>query len=128
LCRDAEAFAARGATVALITMGTPPETDAFCHSHAVPFLCLSDPARKSYRTYGLERTSWFQMITGRTVSRLIAALAEGHGGGRPVGDIMQMPGVFMVDSQGILRYIYRYRDIADNPPNEELLQALDNRR
>lgn len=35
-----------------------------------------------------------------------------------------MPGIFIVDRTGIIRFIYRYRDIADNPPNELLLEQL----
>jgi len=35
-----------------------------------------------------------------------------------------MPGLFIVDQQGIIRFIHRYRDIADNPPNEVLLEQL----
>jgi peroxiredoxin len=35
-----------------------------------------------------------------------------------------MPGVFLVDRSGIIRFIHRYRDISDNPPNELLLEWL----
>lgn len=35
-----------------------------------------------------------------------------------------MPGVFIIDRAGIIRFIYRYRDIADNPSSELLLEQL----
>lgn len=35
-----------------------------------------------------------------------------------------MPGLFLVDRAGIIRFIHRYRDIADNPPPEVLLEQL----
>jgi hypothetical protein len=39
-------------------------------------------------------------------------------------DVMQMPGTFVVDTDGIVRYAHRNRDVTDNPPNEEILAVL----
>jgi peroxiredoxin len=39
-------------------------------------------------------------------------------------DYRQMPGVFVIDRTGVIRYAHRNRDVSDNPPNDELLEAL----
>ena len=39
-------------------------------------------------------------------------------------DYRQMPGVFVIDRKGVIRYAHRNKDVADNPPNDELLDAL----
>ena len=35
-----------------------------------------------------------------------------------------MPGVFVIDRSGVIRYAHRNKDVADNPPNDELLDAI----
>ena len=38
--------------------------------------------------------------------------------------LFTMPGVFVIDRKGIVRYAHRNKDVADNPPNDELLDAI----
>ncbi|MCC6445723.1 MAG: redoxin domain-containing protein [Armatimonadetes bacterium] len=126
LRRDEAAFHRRNASVALIGMGTPGETDAFCRSRSLPFACLSDPSRQAYEAYGLARVSLPQILgSGRAYIRMASAFMQGHGFSRPVGDARQMPGVFIVDRAGRVRYAHRHKDVSDNPPNEALLAVLD---
>jgi peroxiredoxin len=111
-------------SVVLITQGTPKEAQEFCQSRNLPFLCLSDPKRKAYAPYGLTRGSIGQILgPGIWMSGVKAAL-KGHHVGKPVGDVFQMPGVFIVDRKGIIRFIHRNRDSSDNPSNEVLLANL----
>ena len=39
-------------------------------------------------------------------------------------DVMQMPGTFVIDTSGIIRYAHRNRDVTDNPSNDAVLAAL----
>jgi peroxiredoxin len=36
-----------------------------------------------------------------------------------------MPGTFVIDRQGVIRYAHRNRDVSDNPSNQEILDALE---
>ena len=36
-----------------------------------------------------------------------------------------MPGIFLIDTDGIIRYTHRNLDASDNPSIEEIMQALD---
>ncbi len=108
----------------LIGQGDVPSTRAFCRQHDVPFPCLADPERKAYAAYGLHGATLAQLFGPRVWWRGFSAVVRGYSAGNPVGDIRQMPGVFLVDRQGIIRFIHRYRDIADNPPVALLLRSL----
>ncbi len=108
----------------LIGQGDVEQTRTFCREQGVPFPCLADPERKAYSAYGLEAGTVLQILGPRVWWRGIRAWRAGYSAGRPVGDVRQMPGVFLVDRSGIIRFVHRYRDISDNPPNELLLEWL----
>lgn len=108
----------------LIGQGNVEQTRAFCREQDVPFPCLADPERTAYVAYGLETGTILQILGPRVWWRGIRAWKAGYSAGKPIGDVRQMPGVFLVDRSGIIRFIHRYRDISDNPPNELLLEWL----
>lgn len=118
-------FESRGAKVALVTMGNPEQTDAFCESQGVPFTCLSDPEKNSYAAFGLQRGGAREILTPKNLIRGAQTMLKGNAGGRPVGDMRQMPGAFVLDGEGVIRYTHRHREVSDNPPNSELFDALD---
>lgn len=126
LKQDRERFEELGAVIALITFRPPEEAATFCASRDVDefCVCLSDPDKAAYRAYGLGRGSNAEMFTSNVVTKSFRATLHGYFAGIPKGDPYQMPGVFIVDRAGILRYAHRNKDIADNPPNQELLDVL----
>jgi len=40
------------------------------------------------------------------------------------GSLRQLPGTFVVDTGGVIRFAHRNTNAADNPSNAELLEAL----
>jgi hypothetical protein len=59
-----------------------------------------------------------------TVPRGLQAAAKGHFIERPIGDVMQLPGTFIIDRGGIVRYARYARHSADHPPTAELIDVL----
>jgi peroxiredoxin len=123
---DRERFAESGATISLIGLGPHTRAQLFCDERHVPFECLSDPSQEAYRAYGLERGNNRQLFGPQLILRYAKALftrdvevAKLSG-----DDYRQMPGVFVIDRQGVIRYAHRNKDVADNPPNDELLEAI----
>ncbi|MBK5256339.1 MAG: redoxin domain-containing protein [Vicinamibacteria bacterium] len=118
-------FLDANADVALITMGTVEEVAAFRSRNQLPFLCLADPQRISYRAYDVPRGRVSQ-VAGPVVwaGGLKATLRAGVG--TPVGDLFQLHGSFIVDSQGIIRFVHTPKHSADQSTNEELLERLKN--
>ena len=72
---------------------------------------VSDPGRRLYRAFGLERGRLRQMLGAAVWRRGWRAWRE-HGVGWPAGDVRQMPGVFLVE-RGIIRQAFRHRTSAD---------------
>jgi hypothetical protein len=51
-------------------------------------------------------------------------MANGHGIGVPQGDVRQLPGVFIIATDGRILYSHHASGPADHPSPETLLAAL----
>ena len=114
--------------VALVTLNTPNSTINFCEDRVpnATFVCLSDQTKQAYQAYGLSRTNTRDLLLSPHIySRGFQAALHGHFNGIPTVDPFQMPGVFIVDQSGIIRYAHRHKDAADNPSNSTLIEVLE---
>jgi peroxiredoxin len=123
---DRERFEEAGAAITLVGLGPHTRAALFCDDKHVPFECLSDPTQEAYRAYGLERGRTSQIFSPRIYLRYARALltsdvdvAKASG-----DDWRQMPGTFVIDRGGVVRFAHRNRDVADNPSNDAVLEAL----
>jgi hypothetical protein len=113
----------RELTVAIVTMGKPDEAGAFCRRARLPFLCLSDPARSAYRAYGLRRGTLGEVMGPEPLLGYVRAAAKGHVVGMPVGDVYQLGGVFVIGTDGGVRYAHYARHAGDHPLPGEIARA-----
>jgi len=114
--------------VALITIGNPDDTAHFCADHAPGafFYCLCDFDKRAYQAFGLARTNVKDLfLSPHIYARGFQAALHGHFIRIPKEDPFQLPGVFIVDTTGVIRYAHRHKDAADNPPNSELFAVLE---
>jgi AhpC/TSA antioxidant enzyme len=112
-----------GVTVAVVTMGRPEEASAFCQRERLPFRCLSDPARAAYRAYGLRRGGLTEIMGPGPMLGMMRAATRGHFVGVPVGDVYQLGGVFLIGTDGRLRYLHYARHAGDHPAPGEIARA-----
>lgn len=122
-----EKIADAGLNLAIINQGTPQVTALFAKEFAPGLLMLSDPERKAYDLYGLERGNLFQTFLNPKVwSAVSQARKKGfHVEPPPEGqDAMQMSGTFIVSKSGQILLPYYYDHIADHPPLELLLSGV----
>jgi peroxiredoxin len=122
---DYQRFLDAGGDVAVITMGSVEQTAVFRERNRLPFVCLADPQRIAYQAYGVPRASVMQ-VAGPAVwaGGLKATLRAGFA--KPVGDVLQLHGSFIVDGQGVIRFIHLPAHSADQPANSELIERLKN--
>ena len=77
--------------------------------------CIRDAGCRLYRAFGLKRGNAMQLFGAKVFWR---ALGEGvlarHGIGSRQADSLQMPGVFLMNQNGIVTR-YRHRSAADRP-------------
>jgi len=118
---------AGGAQIVVVTMGKPAETGQFCGERAPGLKCFCDPEAISYRTYGLTRGSADQLfgpaVWLKGAQATLGGKFEGLPLGRPVGDPFQMPGVFVIGSDGRVKFAYYSKHAGDYPDDAELLRA-----
>jgi prostamide/prostaglandin F2alpha synthase len=123
---ERERFQEAGAGIVLIGQGSPSDAVAFTRRMNQPFECLVDPDRAAYRAYGLARARPAQVVGPRTALPFLRAnlnretLQRGLQGGK----FLQMPGTFVVDTEGLVRMAHRNRHVADTPPNQRILDVL----
>lgn len=75
---------------------------------------VSDPGRDLYRAMGLERGSLWAVFGPYVWLRSIQAMLSGRRLGRMIGDVFQMPGVFVIENGRVVG-AYRHRSQADRP-------------
>ena len=119
-------FDQAGAQVALVGMGTPEETSAFELKFNIPFPLISDPKQRLYRAYGLKQVSAIELLSPSIAFKGILAMTKGHGIGVPIGDVRQLPGVFIINTEGRIVYSYFSSDPSDHPDPDTTLKALKN--
>ncbi len=121
-------FNEKNLALAIVTQGTPGEAKQFCEQRAPGILCLSDPERKAYAAYGLERAGLRQTFLSLDVWRSNRRLKRERGWNTelpPKGqDAMQMAGTFVIAPDGIIRLPYYYDHIADHPSADLLLHGV----
>jgi peroxiredoxin len=126
LREDRDRFESFGADVTVIGQGTPQECAEFCDARRVPFRVLVDPDRRAYRAYGLGKGGAMQVMGPQMMLPWIRN--ELHKETRQHvargASYTQMPGTFVVDVVGIVRFAHRSRHVADIPRNHVILKAL----
>ena len=76
---------------------------------------ISDPETKLYRAFELGRASLIDIFRPSVWWRgFRAAIFQGHWFGKIVGDVFQLPGVFLIDKGKIVR-AYRHQFASDRP-------------
>lgn len=123
---ERERFEEAGARIVLIGQGRPSDGVVFTERLRHPFDCLVDPNRSAYRAYGLARATPAQVFGPPVALPFLRAnlnretLQRGlHG-----GSFFQMPGTFVIDTEGVVRMAHRNRHVADTPPNERILEIV----
>ena len=119
-----EEFRKAGADVVAVFQYRAEPTYNFCRKRSVPFDCLGDPEREAYHAVGLERGAAKEYVGPQLAKGFLRAARHGALPGRPVGDVAQRPGTFVVSPEGKVLYAHYHKDSSDNPPMSELLAAV----
>jgi len=114
-----------GFQVVLVGLGTTDRAEAFKKQFSLSFPIICDPEKKLYQTYGLGRSSITSMVSPAFLLKGLKTLSRGHTPGVPRDDIKQLPGVFLIDTSGNIRYAHYSKDPSDNPSIETLLALKD---
>jgi peroxiredoxin len=119
-------FDRRNVPVIIVSFADPRQIIRYADDHQWPFVIFTDPERRAYREFGLQRLSWlrvFSLATLRLYFRSLRNSQQRHNYGKE--DIYQGGGDFLIDRQGYIHFAYRSREPADRPTVLELLHEID---
>lgn len=122
--RDHGRFVEAGATIVAVGQGTPKHAADFVAALGLTYPVLADPARRAYLAFGLVKGDAKAFLNAETGRAVVRALVGGARGGRVIGSARQLPGAFVIDGTGTVRYARPGRHSSDTPSSEELLTAL----
>jgi AhpC/TSA antioxidant enzyme len=92
-------------------------------AEGLPFPALVDPHKQLYRALGIERINWDQWFRPSTWRRYLRSIGQARQG-RLTGDILQAPGVAILEPPGIVRWLHRGQTLGDYPTLSEILDVL----
>jgi peroxiredoxin len=124
--RAIDEFRAAGAEVVAIFQYSADATRDFCASRKVPFDCLGDPLRAAYAEVDVQRGTRKQSLNRRIARRYLGVIARERvvGGPSQGGDMLQLPGTFVVGSDGRVLFAHYAVSSADTAPVADLLAAV----
>ncbi len=94
---------------------------AFARELELPFPVLSDASAEVYFAFGLGKGMLIRPRTLVAAARLVWRAKRLF---RPIGDVMQVGGDFIVDGAGVVRFAHGSEDPTDRPEAPELLQLV----
>ena len=120
----------RGARVVAIGQGTGEEAAEICGALGADFSCYGDPGKRAYRAFQLPRASWWSVTAKPFFEDAALAYrrirnASMKGSLMKHTDVLQLPGVAIVDAGGVVRYLHRSKKADDLTPTTEILSQLD---
>lgn len=122
---DYERFVAANLQIVAIGQGSAARTKEFRAQLETPFPLLADPRRAAYNAYGLLHTNLRREASTAAVGRGVRAAMKYGVGAVPDQDMLQLGGIFIVGTDGVIRYAHRQQRMSDVPPNDALLAVAD---
>ncbi|NBU64104.1 MAG: hypothetical protein EBS29_06350 [Chloroflexia bacterium] len=108
-----------------VGMGDAVEARRIVQQYAPNITSVIDQNQHVYQQFGLGRAGLGALIAPQVAIDAIKITREGYGAGDPIGgDVMQMPGTFVIDQAGRFRLTYYSRSIADHPGDDVVRAAL----
>lgn len=124
LRNDFERFNTADAQIVAIGQGSAARAKQFRAELELPFPILADPRRTAYRAYSLLSMDIRREASFTGLVRGVKAAAQYGMARSPDQDMLQLGGVFVIGTDGGLRFAHRAQRVSDNPPHEAILAAL----
>jgi peroxiredoxin len=123
LRNDSERFNKAGLAIVVVGQGSVAKTKAFREQLALPFPLLADPRRLAYTAYDLLKMELRREAgLGRLAHTVKAAVTYGAALSSDQ-DMKQLGGVFVVGTDGVIRFAHRSDSVTNVPRHDALLAA-----
>ncbi|TVR19002.1 MAG: hypothetical protein EA396_13455 [Anaerolineaceae bacterium] len=114
-----------GFQVVAVAMGEPKHVARYCGRIAPSITCLTgdDGSQAAYRAYGLQEGGLKQFASFGALKAGLRAVKAGHTGGKVIGNARMMPGTFLIDAEGRVRWTYYSEHVGDHPDIADILSV-----
>lgn len=106
----------------VVAQGEPKHIERYCGKLAPSVECIARMDTEAYTAYGLQQAGFSEIVSLNTFKNVVKTISSGHTGGQVIGDARMMPGSFIIDRGGVVRWAYYSKDVSDHPPAELILQ------
>jgi peroxiredoxin len=110
-----------GLRILAIGLGEPKHARHFGGKLAPNVECLTDEKPTLYEAFGIEKGNILRLLAPDAMAAGARAAKQGHRQGEATGDMQRLPGTFIIDGQGIVRYAYYGKHAGDQPDLTELV-------
>ncbi len=115
-----EEIEAAGLRIVALGLGEPKHARRFGDTLAPNVDCLTNEEPTLYEAFGIGQGNMVRMLAPDALLAGARAAARGHSQGKATGDQQRLPGTFIVDAAGIVRYAYYGKFAGDQPDLTEL--------
>lgn len=117
-----EEIEAAGLRVVAVGLGQPKHARRFGDKLAPSVECVTNESPELHATFGIERANLLRLVAPDAIKAGARAASRGHVQGEATGDTQRLPGTFIVDESGIIRYAHYGKFAGDNPELPALLR------
>jgi peroxiredoxin len=110
--------------VVTIGLGTAADAAGMRDWLKIPFPIFAAATTEPYAAWGLGRATSAKVLNPGVITSGIRALSKGARQGKATGDTMQLPGSFLVDQAGVIRWAHPGNHPGDIASVDELLKAI----
>lgn len=113
--------------VTFVHQGSVEQGDDFFERFWPEASAIADPERRLFEAFALKRGSFRQVLGLGSLASGIRAAFRGNGVGKPVGDVRQMPGAFLIH-EGRILWSHDFRHAGDHPDYRAVPERLGDAR
>ena len=124
IIKDLDQFKKAGVNVFIILQSHPDVIRESAEEKDIPITIICDPDLDFFNLYKVYSGSIFKYITPSVIKKAIRAKKEGFTHGKNEGKELQLPAVFLIDTDKIVKYVYYGKNIGDVPNNQTILEAI----
>lgn len=85
---------------------------------------IADPQKRLFKAFELKQAGPKALLSAGMIMKGVSAMFRGHRIGIPKGDVRQLPGVFIIDTDGRVQFSHFAKGPADHPDADDLLKIL----
>ena len=104
-----------------VGLGQPKHARQFGGKLAPGVTCVTNETPEVYEAFGIGQGNLLRLIAPDAIKAGARAASQGHTQGKATGDQQRLPGSFIVDQDGVIRYAHYGKHAGDHPDLTDLI-------